>query len=64
MSISIIIDESLNSCIRNVVNTIFVYHNSTKLVSVDFLNSVNNSTIGQTLFYILANYNIPFNKPI
>ena len=46
MPISIIMDESLDSCARSVVNTIFVYHNSTKLVSVDFLNSVNNSTIG------------------
>ena len=62
--ISIIMDESLDSCARSVVNTIFVYRNFTKLISVDFLNSVNNITIGQTLFYILTNYNIPFNKPI
>jgi hypothetical protein len=62
--ISIIMDESLDSCARNVVNTIFVYRNFTKLVSVDFLNSVNNTTMGQTLFYVLTNYNIPFNKPI
>ena len=62
--ISIIMDESLDSCARSVVNTIFVYHNSTKLVSVDFLDRVNNSTMGQTLFYILTNYNISFNKPI
>jgi len=62
--ISIIMDESLDSCTRSVVNTIFVYRNSTKLVSVDFLNRVNNSTMGQTLFYVLTNYNIPFNKPI
>ena len=62
--ISIIIDESLDSCARSVVNTIFVYCNFTKLVSVDFLNRVNNSTMSQTLFYILTNYNIYFNKPI
>lgn len=63
--ISIIMDESLDSCARSVINTIFAYRNSTKLVSVDFLmNGVNNSTMGQTLFYILANYNVPFNKPI
>src|SRR5437867_1969459 len=40
------------------------YCNSTKLVSVDFLNEVNNLTMGQTLFYILTNYNISFNKPV
>jgi hypothetical protein len=62
--ISIIMDESLDSCARCVVNTIFVYRNSTKLVSVDFLNSVNNSTMGQTLFYVLTNYNISFDEPI
>ena len=62
--ISIIMDESLDSCARSVVNTIFVYRNSTKLVSVDFLNSVNNTIIGQTFFYVLTNYNIPFNKPV
>ena len=62
--VSIIMDESLDDCAHSVVNTIFVYHNYTKLVSVDFLDKVNNSTIGQTLFYILAKYNIPFDKPI
>ncbi|PKK68258.1 hypothetical protein RhiirC2_546650 [Rhizophagus irregularis] len=64
MPISIIMDETLDSCARSVVNTIFVYRNSTKLVSVNFLERVNNSTIGQTLFYVLLNNNIPFNKPI
>ncbi|CAH1767807.1 12944_t:CDS:2, partial [Entrophospora sp. SA101] len=62
--VSIIMDESLDDCACSVVNTIFAYHNYTKLVSVDFLDEVNNSTIGQTLFYILAKYNIPFDKPI
>jgi hypothetical protein len=62
--VSIIMDESLDDCARSVVNTIFVYRNYTKLVSVDFLDEVNNSTIGQTLFYILAKYNISFDKPI
>ncbi len=64
MPISIIMNESLDNCACNVVNTIFVYYYYTKLVFIDFLNIVNNSTIGQTLFYILTNYNISFNKPI
>ena len=64
MPIFIIMNESLNNCARSIVNTIFVYRHYTKLVSVDFLNVINNSTMGQTLFYILTNYNISFNKPI
>src|SRR4051812_5120628 len=41
MPISIIMDETLDSCARSVVNTIFVYRNSTKLVSVNCLERVN-----------------------
>ena len=64
MPIFIIMDKSLDNYACSVINTIFVYHRYIKLVSVDFLNVVNNSIIGQTLFYILTNYNIPFNKLI
>ncbi|CAH1769004.1 14279_t:CDS:2, partial [Entrophospora sp. SA101] len=43
----------------SVVNTLFAYHNNTKLVSVDFLARVNNVTMGQTLINILPKYDIP-----
>ncbi|CAG8464964.1 6664_t:CDS:2 [Diversispora eburnea] len=39
-----------DDCARSVVNTLFVFRTHTKLVSVDFLEQVNNSTIAQTLF--------------
>src|SRR3954451_7316193 len=61
--VCIIIDESSDNCARSVVNTLFVYRQNTKLVSVDFLEQVNNSTIAQTLLPILHSYNIPLNFP-
>ena len=54
-------DESSDDCVRSVVNTLFTYRADTKLVSVDFLGQVNNSTIAQTLLPILHFYNIPLN---
>ena len=38
-------DETTDDCARSVVNTLFCYHNETKLVSVDFLERVNNTTM-------------------
>src|SRR3954452_10709102 len=61
--ICIIMDESSDDCGQPVVNTLFIYHSYTKLVSVDFLEQVNNTTIAQTLLPILHSYNIPLNLP-
>ena len=57
-------DESSDDCGRSVVNTLFTYRSNTKLVSVDFLELVNNSTIAQTLLLILHSYKIPLNLPL
>ena len=56
-------DETTDDCSRSVVNTLFTFRQNTKLVSVDFLERVNNSTMGATLLTILANYNIPYSSP-
>ena len=61
--VAIIMDETTDDCARSVVNTIFTYQNKTKLVSVDFLERVNNATMGQTLMTILTHFNISFNLP-
>jgi hypothetical protein len=61
--VCIIMDESSDDCARSVVNTLFTYRADTKLVSVDFLIQVNNSTIAQTLFPILHAYNISLTLP-
>ena len=61
--VAITMDETTDDCARSVVNTIFHFHTNTKLVSVDFLTQVNNSTMGSTLFTILTNYNVPFSLP-
>jgi hypothetical protein len=61
--VCIIMDELSDDCARSVVNTIFVYHQNTKLISVDFLDRVNSTTIGQTLFPLLHSYNISLNIP-
>lgn len=61
--VAIIMDETTDDCARSVVNTIFCYRDKTKLVSVDFLERVNNTTMGQVLMTILTNYNISFNLP-
>ena len=56
-------DETTDDCARSVVNTLFCYHNETKLVSVDFLERVNNTTMGQVLTTILTHFNVSFNLP-
>ncbi|RHZ85238.1 hypothetical protein Glove_69g55 [Diversispora epigaea] len=56
-------DETTDDCSRSVVNTLFSFRQNTKLVSVDFLNRVNNSTMGGTLLSILPNYNISYSLP-
>ena len=56
-------DETTDDCARSVVNTLFCYRNETKLVSVDFLERVNNTTMGQVLTTILTRFNISFNLP-
>ncbi|GBB93453.1 hypothetical protein RclHR1_21770003 [Rhizophagus clarus] len=61
--VAIIMDETTDDCSRSVVNTIFCYRNKIKLVSVDFLERVNNTTIGQVLMTTLTHFNIPFNLP-
>ena len=53
-------DETTDDCSRSVVNTLFCYRNETKLVSVDFLERVNNTTMGQVLAAILTHFNISF----
>jgi hypothetical protein len=61
--VAVIMDETTDDCARSVVNTLFCYRNETKLVSVDFLERVNNTTMGQVLTTILAHFNISFNLP-
>src|SRR6266542_4202477 len=61
--VAIIMDETTDDCSRSVVNTLFTFRQNTKLVSVDFLKCVNNSTMGGVLLPILNNYNIPFSLP-
>ena len=56
-------DETTDDCARSVVNTLFCYRNETKLVSVDFLERANNTTMGQILRTIFTQYNISFNLP-
>ncbi|PKY50585.1 hypothetical protein RhiirA4_467146 [Rhizophagus irregularis] len=56
--VCIIMDELSDDCAHSVVNTLFAYQQDTKLVSVNFLQQVNNTTIGQTLLPILHSYNI------
>lgn len=55
-----IVDETTDSRARSVVNILFSYRGFTKLVVVDFLGIVNNSTIGQLVVRILVEWNIPF----
>src|SRR4051812_48983430 len=63
-SVAIIMDETTDACQRSVVNTLFAYRENTKLVSVDFLTRVNNTTIGQTLISIIPKYDIPITSRI
>ena len=43
--ICIFMDESSDDYTWSIINTLFTYRSDTKLVSVDFLEQVNNSTI-------------------
>ena len=61
--VAIIVDETTDSRARSVVNTLFSYHNSTKLISVDYLQVVNNTTIRQLVVQILTEWSIPFPAP-
>jgi hypothetical protein len=56
-------DKTTDDCSRSVVNTLFAFRQNTKLVSVDFLERINNSTMGGTLLNILSHYNIPYTLP-
>ncbi len=53
-------DKITDDCSRSVINILFTFHQNTKLISVDFLKHINNSTIGEVLLPILINYNISF----
>ena len=57
--VAITINKITDDCAHSVVNTFFHFRTNTKLVSVDFLIQVNNSTMGFTLLTILTKYNIP-----
>src|SRR6266487_6820490 len=61
--VAITMDEITDDCARSVVNTLFHFRTNTKLVSVDFLTQVNNSTMGSTLLTVLTKYNIPLSLP-
>ncbi|GBB83778.1 hypothetical protein RclHR1_10450001 [Rhizophagus clarus] len=61
--LAIIMDKITDDYLRSVVNTIFYYRNEIKLVSVDFFEHVNNTTIEQVLMTTLTHFNIPFNLP-
>ena len=56
-------DKTTDDCAQSVINTLFCYRNETKLVSVNFLECVNNTTMGQILTTILTHFNISFNLP-
>ena len=61
--VAVTMDETTDDCARSVVNTLFHFRTNTKLVSVDFLIQVNNSTMGSTLLTTLTKYNIPLSLP-
>lgn len=61
--VAIIMDETTDDCSRSVVNTLFAFRQDIKLVSVDFLDCVNNSTIGGLLLTILVKFNISYTLP-
>jgi hypothetical protein len=62
-TVSVIVDETTDSRARSVVNILFSYRGTTKLVAVDYLDSVNNVTIGQLIVRTLIEWSIPFNFP-
>ena len=51
--VAIIVDKTTDAKGHSVVNTLFSYYGVTKLVSVDFLQSVNYSTIGELILWLL-----------
>ena len=61
--VSIIIDKTTDSRARSVVNILFSYRSNIKLVVVDFLDSVNNLTIGRLVLTTLIEWFIPFSIP-
>ncbi|RIB24871.1 hypothetical protein C2G38_2167463 [Gigaspora rosea] len=61
--VAIIIDKTTDVKGRNVVNTLFAYCETTKLVSVDFLEAVNFSTMGGLILRLLIEWKISFNLP-
>ncbi|RIA97558.1 hypothetical protein C1645_732391 [Glomus cerebriforme] len=61
--VSIIIDETTDSRSRSVINILFSYNGTTKLVHFDYLERVNNCTIGQPIIQTLVQWEIPFNLP-
>ena len=62
-TVSIIVDETTDSRARSVVNILFSYRGNTRLVAVDYLNSVNSVTIGQLIICTLIEWSIPFDFP-
>lgn len=62
-AVSIIVDETTDSRARSVVNVLFSYRGITRLVAVDFLDIVNNITIGQLIIRTLTEWSIPFSFP-
>jgi hypothetical protein len=61
--VSIIVDETTDCRARSVVNILFSYNGVTKLVHVDYLENVNNCTIGQLIIQILVQWGISFDLP-
>ncbi|CAG8555767.1 4795_t:CDS:2 [Cetraspora pellucida] len=59
-SIAIIIDETTDVKGCSVVNTLFSYQGITKLISVDYLQQVNYSTISGLVLCLLTEWNISF----
>src|ERR1051325_12254022 len=45
--VSIIMNEITDDCVWSIINTLFCYHNETKLVLDNFFERVNNTTMGQ-----------------
>jgi hypothetical protein len=62
-TVLVIIDETTDSWTQSVVNILFSYRDTTKLVAVDYLDFVNNVTIGQLIVCTLIEWFIPFNFP-
>ncbi|CAG8798098.1 1237_t:CDS:1, partial [Cetraspora pellucida] len=61
--VAIIIDKTTDVKGCNVVNMLFAYRRTTKLVSVDFLEAVNFSTMGGLILRLLTEWKISFNLP-